>query len=121
MKKTDDKTEKHIPRTRTEGLLPLVHEIICRLIITYLSAYFTPLFAAAQDEPPYDEISVYVKIPYIGVGEIDAVIRDDEIYLPVTDLFDFLKIRNVPSEDLDLITGFFIHPEAEYQLTEPKT
>lgn len=69
---------------------------------------------AAQDEPLYDEISVYVRLPYIGVGEIDALIRGSDVYLPVTGLFDFLKIRNVPSEDLDLITGFFINPEAVY-------
>ncbi|MCK7536869.1 MAG: hypothetical protein MZV63_40880 [Marinilabiliales bacterium] len=39
---------------------------------------------AAQDEPLYDEISVYIRLPYIGVGEIDALIRDEEVYLPVT-------------------------------------
>ncbi|MDZ7633092.1 MAG: hypothetical protein U5L72_01045 [Bacteroidales bacterium] len=71
---------------------------------------------SAQDEPSYDEISVYIRIPYFGLGEIDAVIRDEELFLPVTDLFDFLKIRNFPSADLDLITGFFIEPEAEYSI-----
>jgi cell division protein FtsN len=71
---------------------------------------------AGQDEPPYDEVTVYIKIPYVGIGEIDAAIKGDDIYLPVTDLFDFLKIRNVPSENLDLITGFFIQPEATYTI-----
>ncbi len=73
----------------------------------------------AQEDPDYDEISVYIKIPYIGIGEIDAVIRGEEIWLPVTDLFDFLKIRNVPTTDLDQITGFFISPEAIYTIDRP--
>ncbi len=76
-----------------------------------------PLFA--QEDPDYDEISVYIKIPYIGVGEIDAVIRGGEIWLPVTNLFDFLKIRNVPATDLEQITGFFISPEATYTIDKP--
>jgi len=86
------------------------------LLLLFLIVLHPALPLAGQDEQPYDEISVYIKIPYVGIGEIDAAIKDDEIYLPVTDLFDFLKIRNVPSENLDLITGFFIQPEATYTI-----
>ncbi len=87
----------------------------------YLFLFFLIVFhlsqpLAGQDEPPYDEVSVYIKIPYVGIGEIEAAIKGDDIYLPVTDLFDFLKIRNVPSENLDLITGYFIQPEATYTI-----
>ena len=86
------------------------------LFLLFLIALHPALPLAGQEEPQYDEISVYIKIPYIGIGEIDAAIKNEEIYLPVTDLFDFLKIRNVPSENLDLITGFFIQPEATYTI-----
>jgi len=68
----------------------------------------------AQEDIPYDETSVYLKIHLLGVSEIDAVIRGEDLYLPVTSLFDLLKIRNVPSADMDMITGFFISPEASY-------
>jgi hypothetical protein len=68
----------------------------------------------AQEEPDYDEISVSIDVPRVGGGEIDAVIRGEELYLPVTDLFDFLKIRNVPSQGLESVSGFFINPEATY-------
>jgi cell division protein FtsN len=94
-------------------LLSLFRGLVLLLLI------LSPFSLAAQDEPLYDEISVYVRLPYIGVGEIDALIRDAELYLPVTGLFDFLKIRNVPSDDLDLITGFFINPEATYIVDRP--
>ena len=63
------------------------------LIILGLFIFGSPL-ANAQDETLYDEISVYVKLPHIGVGEIDALIRDEDVYLSVTGLFDFIKIRN---------------------------
>ncbi len=48
------------------------------------------------------------------------MISNEELYLPVTNLFDFLKIRNVPSENLDLVTGFFIDPEAEFTIDRTK-
>ncbi|MGB8357324.1 MAG: hypothetical protein WCD55_01790, partial [Bacteroidales bacterium] len=86
------------------------------LSLLFLITLHPALPVAGQEEPQYDEVSVYIKIPYVGIGEIDAAIKGEEIYLPVTDLFDFLKIRNVPSENLDLITGFFIQPEATYTI-----
>ncbi|MBN1107683.1 MAG: SPOR domain-containing protein, partial [Bacteroidales bacterium] len=70
-----------------------------------------------QDLPEYDEISVFLEIPrYLG-SEIDAAIRGDELFLPVTDLFNLLKIRNISSQDLESVTGFFIFPEAEYRIS----
>ena len=67
-----------------------------------------------QEIPEYDEISIFLEVPRIGGFDIPALIRGDELYLPVTDLFDFLKIRNVPTPDLDSISGFFINTDAKY-------
>ena len=69
---------------------------------------------SAQELPEYDEISIFLEVPHIGGTEIDAVIRDEELYLPITGLFDFLKIRNTPASDQESISGFFINPEATY-------
>lgn len=74
----------------------------------------------SQDLPEYDEISVFLEIPGIGGGEINALIKGEELYLPVTDLFDFLKIRNVPSTGLETISGFFVNPEATYIIDRTK-
>jgi len=74
----------------------------------------------SQDLPEYDEISVFLEIPGIGGGEINALIKGEELYLPVTDLFDFLKIRNVPSAGLETITGFFVNPGATYIIDRTK-
>jgi len=71
----------------------------------------------SQDEQEYDEISVYIKIPYIGVSEIDALIKGEEVYLPVKDLFDFLRIRNVVSDDFETVSGFFLSPGDTYTIS----
>jgi cell division protein FtsN len=85
-----------------------------RILIVLLLVLPFPVAATAQDEPQYDEFPVYIRIPYIGIKEIDAIIKDEEAYLPVRDLFDFLKIRNIPSEDMEEISGFFINPDDTY-------
>jgi hypothetical protein len=69
---------------------------------------------SAQNESEYDEISVFLEVPRVGGGEIAAIISGEKLYLPVTDLFDFLKIRNTSSPGLDSIQGFFINPDAKY-------
>ncbi|MGB8491737.1 MAG: SPOR domain-containing protein [Bacteroidales bacterium] len=79
-----------------------------------------PLALQAQDLPEYDEISVFLEIPRTGGTDIDALIKGQELYLPVTALFDFLKIRNIPSPDLETISGFFITPEASYIIDRQK-
>jgi len=86
------------------------------IIFIYLLTILPGIRGFAQKEPEYDEISVFLDVPRLGGVEIDAVIKGEKIYLPVTDLFDFLKIRNTPSPGLDAITGFFITQEAAYRI-----
>ena len=74
----------------------------------------------SQDLPEYDEISVFLDIPGMGGAEIDALIKAEELYLPVIDLFDFLKIRNVPSTGLETISGFFVNQDATYLIDRTK-
>ncbi len=85
----------------------------------FLSLCVCPHQILGQDLPEYDEISIFLEIPRFGGTEIDAAIRDEELYLPVTDLFDFLKIRNIPAPGLESISGFFINPEATYLIDRP--
>ncbi|MCE5345627.1 MAG: SPOR domain-containing protein [Bacteroidales bacterium] len=85
----------------------------------FLISLIQPIQVSAQEETVYDEISVLLEVPLIGGGEIAAVIAGEELYLPVTDLFDFLKIKNVPSPGLDSISGFFINPKATFIINRP--
>src|SRR5512146_185882 len=75
-----------------------------------------PFMSRAQQLPDYDEISVFIEMQEVGGSEINSLIRGSELYLPVTDLFDFLKIRNVPSPGFETITGFFIDQSAVYSI-----
>ena len=74
----------------------------------------------SQDLPEYDEIPVFLEIPGVGGSEIDVLIKAEELYLPVIGLFDFLKIRNVPSIGLEDISGFFVNPDATYRIDRIK-
>lgn len=94
-----------------------------RMLATFLNYFIFFVFVlslfisqslTAQDASGYDEIPVFLEVPRLGGADITAVIRGEELYLPVTDLFDFLKIRNVPTRGLESISGFFINPDATY-------
>ena len=73
-----------------------------------------PHDCAAQDEPVYDEISVFLNVQKVGGVDIPAVILDETVFLPVVDIFTFLKIKNNPSAQLDSVSGFFINQQATY-------
>jgi hypothetical protein len=81
---------------------------IAAAVIFLLSA----TLAFGQEE--YDEIPVFLEVPGVGGSDISSVIRGTELFLPVTDLFDFLKISNIPEPDLESVSGFFINPEATF-------
>jgi cell division protein FtsN len=98
------------------ALVLIARYVICTIFILFFLNSFS-IFA--QDESSVDEISVFLEVPRVGGGEISAVIKGEELYLSVTELFDFLKIKNVPSTGFDTITGFFIDSKASYLISRP--
>ncbi len=68
----------------------------------------------AQDTQSYEEIMVFLMVQRVGGIDIPAIYFNQQIYLPIQDIFDFLKIKNSPSPTCDSISGFFIDPEALY-------
>ena len=97
--------------------IPKYKSIPARIILVVgmfllLSIFSTPVFS--QDEPEYDEISVFLNVPRVGGIELPAVIVDETVFLPVSDFFSFLKIRNIASAEFDSITGFFLNQESSY-------
>ena len=88
---------------------------VCRIIVgILLLALFSPILSYAQKEPEYDEISVSLNVEGIGMAEMPAVIRNETVYLPITEVFDFLKIKNNPSSGFESVSGFFINRQAVY-------
>jgi hypothetical protein len=88
--------------------------MLIRYLALLTALYFIFPSAKLFGQSEFDEISVFLDVRGVGAGEIEAIITGQEVLLPVTDLFDFLKIKNVPSQDLESITGFFINPDATY-------
>lgn len=89
--------------------------MIYRFALALLLLLFLPqLRLKGQYDPEFYEISVSLEIQSVGGTEVDAVINGKEIYLSVSQLFDFLKIKNTTSPNMESISGFFIHPDNEY-------
>ncbi|MDB5121279.1 MAG: Sporulation Domain-Containing Protein [Sphingobacteriales bacterium] len=83
--------------------------LICMFSCTFSFLNFvSPNKTFAQEETSPEEISVFVNVPGLGGSELDAVIKKEEVYLSIRDLFDYLKINNKPSSDLDSVSGFFL-------------
>jgi cell division protein FtsN len=94
-------------------------EIASKYLYRFLLFFFIliPFNLFSQEQTDYDEISVFLEVPRIGGTEIVSVIKGDILYLPVTDLFDFLKIKNIPTPGLESVSGFFINPSATYTIS----
>jgi len=90
--------------------------ILLRSAALFLFLTICPLFSHAQNELQYDEISIYLNIQRYGGTDITAAIVDEAAYLPIVDIFNFLKIKINPSAQLDSVTGFFIDPKALYTI-----
>ena len=88
--------------------------LILACLLFIITAF--PAVSNAQNEPQYDEISVFINIQRVGGIDISAVIIDETVYLPIADIFSFLKIKTNPVTQLDSVTGFFINPQATYSI-----
>ncbi len=101
---------------------PLPHILQNRIFFRLLNSfYLIGLFFVlstdkcfSQEITPFDELSVEIHIPKVGTIELPIAIKNQQAYLSVKDLFDFLKIKNEVSDSSKEITGFFIHPDAKF-------
>ena len=89
----------------TEFSKKLYLGILC-IVLFGFSAY------AQEDLPEYDELSVEMNVPDLGTIEIPIAIKGQDAYIPLKELFDFLKIKN--EETANGIEGFIINPDSSY-------
>jgi hypothetical protein len=85
-----------------------------RFIVWLLLPFFILLqfnSYAAKSTVECDEVLVLLQVKHIGNIQLPSIICGAEIYLSVTDLFNFLKIRNVQEDDLSSISGYFINQD----------
>ena len=81
-------------------------------IIFLLLLSFTGI--AQEDFPEYDELSVEMNVPDLGTIEIPIAIKGQDAYIPIKELFDYLKIKN--EETTKGVEGFVINPDSTYQI-----
>ena len=86
------------------------------IAVCVLLSLLLPQQGFAGEDPPlsYDEILVFMNVQGVGGVQIQAAIHKEAAYLAITDVFDFLKIRNTTSPGWDSIAGFFIAPQATF-------
>ena len=87
------------------------------IIGIYILFMLTPSFLMAQNPGPgYEFISVYVRVQRIGGTEMECIYSysDNRVYLPINDLFRFLKINEQSSLSNDSISGFIIDEDKKY-------
>jgi len=92
----------------------LVNVKLCFIILVFFLTILPGTKSFGQDYPAYDEIALFLDVPDLGGRDIDVLIMGNEVFLPITDLFDFLMIKNIPTPGLDTISGFFINQDATY-------
>jgi hypothetical protein len=89
--------------------------MICRLLFVMMLMLFTAQdgFCDDDDDNNFDEISITLNVQRIGSTEVPAIIRGQVVYMPLKEVFDFLKIRNI-STGTDSISGFLSDPRSAY-------
>ena len=86
--------------------------VVCLLLSLFVSRLS---FARGNpDLPPYEEILVLMNVQGVGGVQIPAAIRGDIAYLAVSDVLDYLKIKNTTSPGMDSISGFFILQQSTF-------
>lgn len=95
-------------------LKAVFHILLCILL---------PLLAGAQtdgaEEEIPDEISVSLEVKGIGATDIPALYLGKDVYLSVSGVFDFIKIRNFTYPSLDSIKGFYIQERDTFLIDRP--
>jgi len=84
----------------------------CALTVLFVLLSVTRV--SAQQEVDYDELNIFLSLPKIGGADLPALIRGEELYLSITDLFNFLKIKNTSSPGFDTVSGFFLTENDSY-------
>jgi hypothetical protein len=95
---------------RLRGLMKMVACVLLALSVA------NPGFAGRGPNPgiggegpdlAYEEILVTMNVQGVGGVEIPAAIRNNIAYLSVSEVLDYLKIKNTVFPGMDSITGFF--------------
>lgn len=106
-----------------KNLIGLLHSNV--LSIASIALFFTIILfspkAYSQNETfEFEEISVFLLIQNVGGFEMPVYIRDEEIYIPVSELFNALKVNKRAGDFNDTIKGFYLTENNLYEINRSK-
>jgi hypothetical protein len=84
------------------------------LVVGLLLLFPCRTIAGGDPDPPFEEILVLMNVQGVGGVQIPAAISNDVAYLSISEVLDYLKIKNSISPGMDSISGFFILPQATF-------
>jgi hypothetical protein len=91
------------------------YEVLWKVIsFVCLLVLFLSVDCLSDGSSDLEEISISLIVQGIGSTEVPVVIRGQDAYLSITDVFTYLKIKSIQSPELDSVSGFFITPEATF-------
>lgn len=89
------------------------------LILLFFAILMPKGIKAQNSDTDYEEIQIFLAVQGVGGFDITAIYKDDQIYLPINDLFQCLKINQKISEYNDTISGFFLTENNKYYISQP--
>ncbi len=92
----------------------LLSGIIKAFMVLSFILFIFPFQTSSQESTDLEEISIFFQVQNMGGVELSGLIDKQEVLLPVSDIFDFLKIKNSLSPGMDSITGFFLSTDAPF-------
>lgn len=92
--------------------------VLCFWVFSFLAF---PNTGWAQQNETYDEISVILNVQRVGATEIPVIIYEQKAYLPIKEIFDFLKIKNTLSADNDKVEGSFMSSKNIFIIDKTKS
>lgn len=103
----------------------LTYTQCCSFLIQWASTLFlfiltisaTQHVAFTQEIPDdLEEVEVLFNVPNIGTTTIPALLNEETIYLPITDVFQYLRIKMDVAPDGMTLQGFFIREDLPYSI-----
>lgn len=88
--------------------------IVLVLVISIVSP--SKGYGQSEAEAEAEQVSIKLSIPHMGDWDIEVLVRNEHVYISVSEFFDLLKIKNKVAADLQAVTGFFISPKATYNI-----
>ncbi|APG60330.1 hypothetical protein [Christiangramia salexigens] len=99
-----------------KSILYVIRQISFCLIWAWVG--FSSTFSFAQDEVHCEEVWLNLKAEDIGSIELPSMICGREVYLSISRLFDFLKIKNLYDNELGELHGYIYNSKDKYLISE---